>query len=228
MTKKITLVLLMTLCLAPSVFAQKFTKREQARREAREANYFCGATFTFFGGYTHSWMTEEPLDITATYGKSEYWNNTDNSYTLGFAWDQAFSRRWGIQTGLYLNNKGGDHLHYYDGGTSGNYGPILRPEETDEVTVHSIELQCQGRFFLPLGKYSRISLNAGLFIDKHFDTPSGIGNWNIGPQAGIGFDWKHISTCVTYQPGLSTKVTDQSDSRLNGISVNLGYRIWKK
>ena len=222
-------MLLVVMTSASCVFAQKFTKREQARREAREANYFCGASFTLTAGYTHSWMSESKIKQgISSYGKSEYWNNTDNSFNLGFLWDQAFSKKWGLQTGLFFNNKGGDHLYYYDNGTSANYGPILRQEETNEVTVHSFGLQCQMRYFFPVGKYSRFSVNAGVFVDKQFDTPSGIANWNLGPQVGLGYDWKHLSVSTTYQPGLFNKVTDNSKSGLNAVLVNIGFRMWKK
>ena len=47
MFKRTIFVLLLASLAGSSLFAQKFTKRELARREAREAYYFCGATFTF-------------------------------------------------------------------------------------------------------------------------------------------------------------------------------------
>ena len=54
MTKKSLAVLLFCFVAVAPSFAQKFTKREQARREAREKYYFCGNMFTLTAGYNHS------------------------------------------------------------------------------------------------------------------------------------------------------------------------------
>ena len=227
MLKRTILLLCCALPLITDLQAQKFTKKEQARREAREANYFYGATFTFAAGYVHSWMSNNVIDLgTSNFGKSERWGNTNNHFDIGFAWDQAFSRKWGLQTGLYYTNKGGDHLYYYDNGLGA--GPILRDEETEEVNAQSIELQCQYRYFLNLAKKMRLSLNAGIYIDKMIGDPSGYNNWNLGPQVGLGFDWQHVSASVTWQPGVFEFVADDSNSRQSAICVNIGYRIWKK
>ncbi|MBQ0056601.1 MAG: hypothetical protein KBT20_02990 [Bacteroidales bacterium] len=227
MTKRFFLVLLLVMTLVPSVFAQKFTKKEQARREAREANYFCGASFTFTGGYTYSWMSECSIDrFTSAYGRSELWGNNCHSFNLGFLWDQAFSRQWGLQTGAFFNQKGGDHLYFYDNGLG--YGPVCRPEETNEVTANLIELQCQGRYFFPLTKRSRISVNAGGYIDKVVGSPSGIANWNMGIQCGLGYDWQHVSVSATYQPGMFKKFADDSKTKVSGFMINAGFRFWKK
>lgn len=220
------MALLAVLTLTPTVYAQKFTKREQARREAREANYFCGATFSFCSGYVHSWMSNNVIDKRLSYGKSERWANTNNHFDLGFAWDQAFNKHWGIQSGLYFMNKGGDHLYYYDNGLG--YGKILRDEETDEVNAQSVEFQSQVRYFVPLAKKARLSLNAGYYIDKIIGKPSGFSHWNLGPQVGLGVDWMHLSTSVTYQPGLFENVVNDSHSRQSAVCVNIGYRFWKK
>lgn len=227
MVKRTILGLLLAVCVFPSVYAQKFTKKEQARREARKANYFYGASFTFTGGYVHSWMNEKSVDLdTEYYGKSEKWGNTHNSFNVGFLWDQAISRKWGVQTGLFYNQKGGDHLYYYDNGLG--YGSILRDEETEEAAIHMVELQSQIRLFLPVGTYSRYSLNGGIFIDKFVNSPSNVRNWNLGVQAGIGYDFKHLSVNATYQCGLLPSVVDDCKSRLSSVSINIGYRIWKK
>ncbi len=227
MLKRTILVLSFALAIGPSLFAQKFTKKEQARREAREAYYFCGATFTLTAGYVHSWMSNNSIDLfNAPYGKSERWGNTDNSYDLGFIWDQAFNQHWGLQTGAYFSHKGGDHLYYYDNGL-GN-GMIMLPEKTQEVRAQMAQLQCQGRYFINLDKKLRLSVNAGCYVDKLFGNPSGYRNWNLGPQAGIGIDWHFISASCTYQAGVWNKVVDDSKSKQSAICVNIGYRFWKK
>ena len=227
MIRKIILVLMIMLVSAPAIFAQKFTKREQARREAREANYFCGASFTFTAGYTHSWLNNSPISLKANiYGKSERWANTRESFNVGFLWDQAISRQWGIQTGLFYNDKGGEHLFYYDNGLG--YGPILRSEETDKVNAQSISLQSVCRYFIPLGKYSRISVNGGFFIDRHIHKPGNFSHWNLGPQVGLGYDWKHLSLSATYQPGIFQSITDNSNTGLGAVLFNAGFRIWRK
>jgi len=221
------LVLLLASVLGPTtVYAQKFTKKAQARREAREANYFYGASFTFSAGYVHSWMTNNVIDLgTSYFGKSERWGNTHNRANVGFIWDQSFNKHWGMQNGAFFTNKGGDHLYYYEG----LYGPILVDENTDEVNVMSAEVQSQARYFIPLAYKVRLSVNAGVFVDKIFKHPSGIKNWNLGPQVGLGLDWNHVSASVTYQPGAFDRmVAKNSNSRQNALCVNIGYRIWKK
>lgn len=226
MSKRTILVLSLALAIGPSLFAQKFTKREQARREAREAYYFCGATFTLSAGYVHSWMSNSSITpLAQRYGCSENWNNTDNSYNLGFIWDQAFNKHVGLQTGAFFTHKGGDHLYYYDNGLG--YGPILRSEETKEVRAQMAQLQCQARYFINLDKQLRVTLNAGAYIDKIVGNPSGIGHWNMGPQCGIGVDWNHVGVSCTYQMGAWTKVADRSDARQSALCVNIGYRFWK-
>lgn len=228
MLNKSILVLLVSLFLVPPAYAQKFTKKEQARREAREANYFCGASFTFTSGYVHSWMTNDPIEGSYSYGKSECWGNTNNHFDIGFLWDQSFSRQWGIQTGLFYTNKGGDHLYYYqDPSLSVDYGKKLLAEKTSEINARAIQLQSQARYFVPLSKHQRLSVNAGFYIDRMIKEPDGFGKWNLGPQVGLGYDLFHFSTSVTYQPGLYKSVTKKSDSRQSAICVNIGFRLWK-
>lgn len=227
MTKKILLGLLLAICVFPSVYGQKFTKKEKARREAREANYFYGASFTLTAGYDHSWMNLRSVYLdTEYYGKSEKWGNTHNFFNLGFLWDQAIDKKWGVQTGLYYKQKGADHLYYYDNGLG--YGSILRDEETEEAGINMVELQSQIRRFFPVTYDSRFSVNGGIFIDKFFDTPSCVRNWNLGLQVGLGYDFQHISVSATYQCGLLPYVVDDCYSRLSSLQFNVGYRLWKK
>lgn len=228
MIKRTILVLLFaTTALGQTLYAQKFTKKEQARREAREAYYFCGASFTFTAGYVHSWMSNNAIELgTNNYGKSERWGNTNNSFNLGFLWDQAINQKWGLQTGAFYSRKGGDHLHYFDNGLG--YGKILRDEETEEVTSQCVEAQVQARYFINLAKKFRMTLNGGIYLDKYISSPSGFLNWNMGPQVGLGIDWQHFSAQVTYQPGLFERVAEDSHTRQSAVSVNFGYRLWKK
>ena len=228
MCRKVLLVMLLLAVTAPSgLYAQKFSKKEQARREAREANYFCGATFTLTAGYEHSWMNEQSVSLSSKYyGKSEKWANTHDYFNVGFLWDQALSKKWGVQAGLFYKQKGGDHLFYYDNGLG--YGAILRPEETVEAGINMIELQSQMRRFFALSPKSRVSVGAGIFIDKFIDTPDDVRNWNLGVQASLGYDWRHLALSVTYQCGLLPSVVCDCNSRLSSVSVNAGFRFWKK
>ena len=226
-SKRTLLFLALALLACPSVFAQKFTKREKARQEARENYYFCGATFTLSAGYVHSWLSNKTISKSnLAVGHSENWANTDNSFDLGFAWDQAFNKSWGMQTSLNYVRKGGDHLYYYDGGLG--YGKILREEETEEKTWQGIELQCQARYFFNLSKHQRLSLNAGGYIDKLMGSPTGFKNWNMGPQVGLGYDLYRFSTSVTYQPGVFRRIASDCNSTQSAIMVNMGVRFWKK
>ena len=143
MTKKSLAVLLFCFVAVAPSFAQKFTKREQARREAREKYYFCGNMFTLTAGYNHSWLT--PSDVTlksSQYGKSEKMTNTKDAFNIGFLWDHAFKKAhlWSIQSGLYFTVKGGEHLYYYDNGLGS--GPQLKEEQTEKLTIQGLELQC--------------------------------------------------------------------------------------
>jgi hypothetical protein len=227
LVKRTLLIFSLALIACPTLFAQKFTKREQARRQAREEYYFCGATFTLTAGYVHSWMNYKSISSdNYAAGRSEYWGNTDNSFNLGFAWDQAFNKKWGMQTALYYMRKGGDHLYYYD--SDMGYGKILRPEETEEITWQGAELQCQVRYFINLSKHQRVTVNAGVYVDKLVGSPAGMGNWNLGPQVGLGYDWRQLSVSTTYQPGVFQPITSHSHSTQSALMVNLGFRFWKK
>lgn len=227
MFKKVSLIIILASLVVTPVFAQKFSKKEQQRREAREANFFYGATFALTAGYAHSWMTLTDVDLsTETFGKSEKWGQSANNINLGFTYDHALNKQWGLQTGLYYVIKGGDHLYYYDNGL-GN-GPILRKEETVSAKINMAELQFMGRRFFMTGKTSRLSLNAGLFLDKSFDKPTNIGNWHYGVQGGFGFDKDHWSLSATYQQGLPSPIVEDCSTRLNAVLINFGYRFWKK
>lgn len=229
MTKKIFAIFLFGLVALTPLYAQKFTKREKARREARENYYFCGNMFTFTAGYNHSWFTPSALKLTSsTFGKSEKMTNTQEGFNLGFLWDHGFkdSKKWSLQSGLYYTLKGGDHLFYYDNGLGA--GPQLKEEETKELSVQGIEAQALLRRAFAINKYQRITVNVGPYITKILDKPDGFKEWDLGAMVGVGYDYKHLSASVSYQPGCFPKVVKKCNTRQANISVNIGYRIWKK
>ncbi len=229
MTKKILTVLLFAFVSTAPIFAQKFTKREQARREAREKNYFVGNTFTITGGYNHSWMSPTLINLTShNYGKSEKLANTKEAFNFGFLWDYGFknSKKWSIQTGLYYSVKGGQHLYYYDNQLG--QGPQIREEETSTVTLKAIDIQGLLRYSIPLAYDQRITINAGPYISRFIDTPSEFNDFDLGVVVGVGFDYKHLAASISYSPGINTGVAHNCKTRLQTISVNFGYRFWKK
>lgn len=229
MTKKLLSVILFCFVTVAPSFAQKFTKREQARREARENYYFCGNMFTFTAGYNHSWLTPSAVTLKSdVYGKSEKICNTKDAFNIGFLWDYAFKKynRWSIQTGLYYTVKGGEHLYYYDNGLGA--GPQLKEENTVKLKNHGIELQCLLRRSFLIAYDQRVTLNVGPYITRLIDTPSEIKGWDLGALVGVGYDYKHLSASVTYQPGVFAHIADQCNTRQANISLNVGFRFWKK
>lgn len=227
MLKRNIVVLLVSLFAITPIFAQKFTKKEQLRREAREANFFHGATFTFTGGFAHSWLSDKPIRVsTSDFDDTQRWGQYRDAFNLGFQYDQAFSKWWGIQTGLFYAIKGGDHTYYRDQHLG--YGPVQLTELTEEAKNQAIELQLLGRGFLPVSKRGRFSLNGGFFLDRVVESSvSGFGKWDMGVQGGLGFEWYHTSLGVTYQRSFLNSYIEKSDSKQSAIYVNIGYRLWK-
>lgn len=210
--------------MALPAYGQKFSKRLEARREARAANYFYGAQFTVAAGYVHSWMSPSDVGLSvASFGRSARIKNTHDAFDIGFLYDQAFSRRWGLQTGLYYTQMGGEKMTYSDQGLG--YGPILYDSESLET--HGIGLQVVGRYFLPLAHDSRLSLGVGPYLTKLVDAPTGFRNWDYGALAQVGFDWRHWSVSVSYQMGLYDGLVKRSDTRMNALIANVGFRFWK-
>lgn len=229
MTKKIFTVLLFSLAATAPIFAQKFTKREQARREARENYYFCGNSFTLTAGYNHAWLTAAEIDLSSpAFGKSEKLANTVNRFNAGFLWDHAFknSKKWSLQSGLFYTMKGGEHLYYYDAGFG--KGPQLRDEETETLNIQAVEAQVLWRRSFALAYDQRITLNAGPYVSKFIDAPSGIKGWDFGVTLGVGFDYKHWAASISYQPGVFPFIADDCYTRQANIAVNVGWRFWKK
>lgn len=223
-TKKNLLLLIVAFISASPVFAQRFTKREQARRDARTANFFYGASFTFTAGYDHSWCSKEPLGSTIYFGKEQYLQDNFDSFNAGFLFDYALSRKWGYQFGLYYNQKGCDKVYYYDNGLG--YGSNRYDEES--LMVQGIELQGQLRYFIPLRYDSRLSINAGLYVNKLIDPPSEFKNWDMGVQVGLGYDWNHLTVSATYQPGIYPNIAVHTDTRMATLMFNVGWRFWRR
>jgi hypothetical protein len=226
MTKKSLCVLLLGLTTITPTFAQKFSKKEKEREEARAANYFHGSSFTATAGYVHSWITDGDIATTSAskFGKSESYRNTHNAFNIGFLWDHSFSRHWGMQHGLYYMQKGGEKSTFYDN----KLGVGKLPYSTTNLLVSGVELQGMGRYFIPLTHTSRLSVNAGWFITKLINGGNGVGNWDLGLQCGIGYDYRHLALSLTYQPGLYRNYTDDSDARMNALMFNVGFRFWRK
>ena len=228
MTKKIfTLILILAGAMQLPLHAQKFSKREQAKKEARAINYFHGSSFTVTTGYLHSWMTDGLISPASTqpFGKSEYYKNAHEAFDLGFLWDHAFSRHWGMQHGLYYTQKGGEMVEYFDNGFG--VGPI--PVGRESIAIGGLELQSMARFFIPLTYHSRLSINGGFYLTKMLnETDKGVRKWDMGLMCGLGYDWKHLSVSVNYQPGLYTKICDNSKVKMNALMFNVGYRFWKE
>lgn len=223
-TKKNLLLLIVALLSASPVFAQRFTKREQARREARAANYFYGASFTFTAGYDHSWVEKNDVGTSPYFGQKQYFQNTYDSFNAGFLMDYALSKKWGYQIGLYYNQKGCDKVYYYDN----HLGQGEQKVSDEEIKVQGMELQGVVRYFIPLSYKSRISINAGLYLNKLIDPPATFKNWDMGVLVGAGYDWQHWSVSATYQPGVYPNLVTHSDLRMSSLMFNVGWRFWKK
>lgn len=224
-TKKSVLVLLAGLILATPMYAQKFTKKAQERQAAREANYFFGSSFTFTAGYLHSWMNASKMTLSnPAFGESAAVKNTHDSFNIGFIWDHSFSRQWGMQSGLYYVQKGGEQMSYYDGGLG--YGNILCG--TESLKMEAIELQVMARYFFPLTRYSRLSVNVGPYLSKLINTPDNFSEWDLGVMCGIGYDWKHLAVALNYQPGINRNLIEDCNTSMNAVSLNVGFRFWKK
>lgn len=229
MTKKILSVLLFCFVVVSPALAQKFTKREQARREARENYYFCGNMFTFSAGYNHSWLTPSTLNLNSSaFGKSEKISNTKEAFNLGFLWDHAFKKanKWSVQTGFYYTVKGGEHLYYYDNGFGA--GPQLKEEKTEKLNMQGLEVQFLLRRTFLIAYDQRVTLNAGPYLTRFFDAPDGMKDWDLGVLVGIGYDYKHLSASVSYQPGVYPNIANKCNTRQANISINVGFRFWKK
>lgn len=224
--KRSLLLLITTLFIAMPVFGQRFTKKEQALREARAKNFFYGHSFTLSTGYVHSWLTTEHFDSnTSIYGRTGQYCNTRESFDAFLSWDVCMSRHWGIQfSGGYVQ-MGGQKLFYQDQGLG--YGPQLRDDLTETIHINAAEVQTMARWFFPLTYKSRLSLNGGVYVDRVLGKYDDCHDWDFGALVSLGYDWNHWSASVIYKPGFSPDIIKSSDTRAASIAVNVGFRLWK-
>lgn len=225
LNKKSTLLLLFSLLLVLPVFGQRFTKKEQALREARAINYFYGHSFTFSTGYVHSWLTKDGIENLTIQGRSGAYQNTCEAFDFMFSWDICHKKHFGYQFSMgYLQN-GGQKVIYQDNGFG--YGPQLREDLSENIRTQNIEVQGAFRYFFPLTYKSRVSINAGAYIDKLIGGNELAHNWDLGVMVGVGYDWKCLSTSITYKPGVFSHIVRDSHSRQAALMFNVGIRVWK-
>lgn len=220
------LLLIITLFIATPLFGQRFTKKEQALREARAKNFFYGHSFTISTGYVHSWLTTDSFDQTkSTFGRTGQYCNTRDSFQAFFSWDICTHRTWGVQFSAGYTQLGGQKLFYQDQGLG--YGPQLRPDLTETITINNAEVQGMFRYFVPLTYKSRLSLNGGIFVDRVLGKYDDCHDWDFGPLVSLGYDWDHWSASVIYRPGVNPDLIKRADTRAASISFNVGFRLWK-
>lgn len=224
LNKRISLLLLLSLVLSMPIYGQRFTKKEQALREARAKNYFYGHSFTLSAGYVHSWLTKDAFDNTdKNFGQTGAYQNTHEAFDFMFSWDICHNKYYGYQFSLgYLHN-GGQKVVYYDG----LYGPQLRDDLTEDIITKNIEAQAVFRGFLPLTYKSRVSLNAGIYLDKLVGSNDYARNWDMGLLVGVGYDWKYLAASISYKPGVYPNIISKSNTRQAALMFNVGIRLWK-
>jgi len=223
--KRFTLLLLLSLVLALPIYGQRFTKKEQALREARAKNYFYGNSFTLSAGYVHSWLTKDSFESETIFGRTGAYQNTHNSFDLMFSWDICKKKTYGFQFSAGYVVNGGQKSIYQDNGLG--YGPQLREDLTDDFKTQNVEVQGVYRYFIPMTYKSRLSLNAGLYVDRLIGTNDYCRDWDMGVLVGIGYDWKSLATSVTYKPGVYPNIIADSDTRMGALMFNVGIRLWK-
>lgn len=222
--KRYILLLITTLFISMPVFGQRFTKKEQALREARAKNFFYGHSFTLSAGYVHSWLTTDKFDNnSASAGITGQFCNTRESFDALFSWDICTNRHWGVQFSAGYNQQGGQKLFYYEQ----NYGPQLRPDKTETIHLNNVEAQALARLFLPLTYKSRLSLNVGPYVNRVVGKYTNANEWDFGALVGLGYDWNHWSCNLTYKPGVFPNIIKGSDTRAASVSFNVGFRLWK-
>lgn len=224
LSKRTTLLVLMALTAVMPSFGQRFTKKEQALREARQINYFYGSSFTLSSGYVHSWLTPDRFTPNE-YGRSGSYENTRESFAFRFAYDYSKWRHQGMQFGLSYAQFGGKKLMYHDAGLG--MGPQLRPDLTESIHLNEIMVDASYRYFIPLTYDSRLSVGAGLFVGRIVGSYSDRHDWDWGPEVSLGYDWKHLSVGVNYVPGIFPSVIKGCDSRISSLTFSVGVHLWK-
>lgn len=225
-TKVIILLLGMTLACEP-VIAQKFTKKEQARREARAKNYFYGNTFSLQAGFVNSWLRRNTIVSTTEAGFSDVYQNNRQSFAIGATWNRAVNKWWGWEAGLFYAGFGGEKCVYYNSGLQGTTSQF-RSDRSTVMKYGAIELQGLARFFYPLSYFSRVSFDLGVHLDKVVAGGDGVANWDFGPALGVSYEWKYLVGRVIYMPGINTGLVSDAKTAQNSIWFNVGYRFWKK
>lgn len=226
LNKRFFLLLLLSLVLAMPMYGQRFTKKEQALREARAKNYFYGHSFTLSAGYIHSWLTKDAFDNSdRIFGQTGAYQNTHDACDFMFSWDICHKKYYGFQFSAGYLNKGGQKVIYQDMGLGS--GPQLREDLTENIRTKNIEVQAAIRGFLPLTYKSRLSLNAGIYIDRLVGSSDIVRDWDMGLLVGLGYDWKYIATSVTYKPGVYPGIISGSNTRQAALMFNVGLRLWK-
>jgi len=222
--KRLLLLVLVFLSVSMTSFGQRFTKKEQALREARAINYFYGNSFTVSAGYVHGWLATDHFDET-TFGRTGAYQNTRESFSAAFAWDYCKSKKYGFQVSLNYAEFGGEKLYYQDMGLG--YGPQFRPDLTEAIHINEVMAIGMYRYFIPLTYVSRLSINGGAYFSRIVGTYDDVKDWDLGVVVGLGYDWKHLSVSVNYLPGVFPSVVDNSTTRVCGLMFNVGLHLWK-
>lgn len=222
--KRYFVLVILTLVVAMPSFGQRFTKKEQALREARSINYFYGNSFKISAGYVHSWLSRDDFSNNA-FGESGAFLNTRPSFGASFAWDYCKKKTHGFEVSLHYAQFGGQKVFYYDGNLG--YGPQLRTDKTEQIHINQVMLMSKYRYFIPLTYTSRLSLNAGAYVGRVTGSYDAAENWDFGAVVGVGYDWKHLSVGVDYLPGVWSNVIEDSSSRIGAVMFNVGVHLWK-
>jgi len=222
--KGFLLCILTALVVVMPTFGQRFTKKEQALREARAINYFYGNSFTLSTGYVHGWLSQDRFSETK-YGRTGQYSNTRESFAASFAWDYCKKKTHGWQVAATYAQLGGEKVFYHDAGL--NNGPQLRDDLTEAIHLNEVMLMGQYRYFIPLTYVSRLSINGGIFASRIVGSYGDANDWDLGAVVGIGYDWKHLSLSVNYVPGCYPDVISGSDTRACALMFNVGLHLWK-
>ncbi len=221
--RAVLLFFIMVIVAMPS-FAQRFTKKEQAKREARAINYFYGNSFTLSAGYVHSWLARDRFTENA-FGRTGAYQNTRDSYAFSFSWDYNKKKHHGFRVSAGYAQFGGEKIYYSDQGLG--YGRQQRYDLTQQIHLNEVTVQGKYRYFIPLTYKSRLSLDAGLYVSRIVGSYGDADDWDFGPVVGIGYDVKHLSLGLDYMPGVWGNVIDGSTARVSALIFNVGFHFWK-
>lgn len=222
--KRVVLLSLMTLAVTMPTFGQRFTKKEQALREARAANYFYGHSFTLSAGYIHGWLAQDRF-VSSTYGRTGSYEGDRESYAFSFAWDYSKSLHHGFRLSAAYGQFGGSKFFYEDQGLG--YGKQLRADLTETVHLNEVMVFGTYRYFIPLQYKTRLSLDAGLYLSRIVGNYSDAQDWDMGVAVGLGADIDKVSCSLTYLPGIFGNVVDGSTTRVSALMFSVGFHFWK-